>query len=130
MPLFELALTLCCSTSLRLNVPSARSRAARTQAYRKWGARFARHFEGEFAIAIFDLAKRKIFVSTDPFGVKPLFVALAPDAFGVSSCTSDSLSTALDRPPKLCGLCRPLIGLCRFRAFLPTSFLPILLQYC
>jgi hypothetical protein len=80
---------------------SARSLArAHAQAYQKWGARFARHFEGEFAIAVFDLAKRKIFVSTDPFGVKPLFVALAPDAFGVSSCASGGLST----PPKRRGL--------------------------
>ena len=63
-------------------------------AYARWGTRFGRHFEGEFAVAVFDLSKRRIIVATDPFGVKPVFVALPAretdhrDGFGVSSYRS------------------------------------------
>ena len=63
-------------------------------AYARWGSRFGRHFEGEFAVAVFDLSKRRIIVATDPFGVKPVFVALPAsgadhrDGFGVSSYRS------------------------------------------
>ena len=58
------------------------------EAYAKWGEDFSRHFEGEFAIAIFDLRKNRIVVSTDPFGVKPLFVGVSNDDFGVASYRS------------------------------------------
>ena len=61
------------------------------EAYARWGARFARHFEGEFAVAVFDLKKQRIVAVTDPFGVKPLFVAQSDDAFGVSSYRSGLL---------------------------------------
>ena len=61
------------------------------EAYHQWGRTFSRHFEGEFAIAIFDLARRHILLTVDPFGVKPLFVAIEPNAFGVSSYKSGLL---------------------------------------
>lgn len=41
--------------------------------YRRCGANFARHLDGEYAIAIYDFQKRLIFFATDPFGTKPLW---------------------------------------------------------
>jgi asparagine synthetase B (glutamine-hydrolysing) len=58
------------------------------EAYARWGTRFGRHFEGEFAVALFDLRRQRIVVVTDPFGVKPLFIAANGGAFGVSSYRS------------------------------------------
>lgn len=42
--------------------------------YKKHGEDFARHLDGEFAIAIYDFKSRRILFATDPFGTKPLFV--------------------------------------------------------
>ncbi len=57
-------------------------------AYQHWGVHFSRHFQGEFAIAVFDFSAARIVVTTDPFGVKPVFVAETQSAFGVSSYRS------------------------------------------
>ena len=58
------------------------------EAYEKWGEAFTQHFDGEFAIVLFDLRVSRLFVSTDPFGVKPLFAAQHGDEFGVASYRS------------------------------------------
>ena len=58
------------------------------EAYKKWGDAFTQHFDGEFAIVLFDLEASKLLVSTDPFGVKPLFAAVHGDDFGVASYRS------------------------------------------
>ena len=58
------------------------------EAYAHWGEAFSTHFEGEFAIAIFDVRASRIVVSTDPFGVKPLFVGVHGDEFGIASYRS------------------------------------------
>ena len=44
-------------------------------AYTRWGETFARRFDGEFAIAVFDWRRQRCIASTDPFGIKPLFAA-------------------------------------------------------
>eukprot|EP00392_Amoebophrya_sp_AT5.2_P014369 g14518.t1 len=41
--------------------------------YRKLGPLFAQELEGEFAIAIYDFAKRQVVLSRDTFGTKPLY---------------------------------------------------------
>jgi asparagine synthetase B (glutamine-hydrolysing) len=66
------------------------------EAYQRWGSRFGRHFAGEFAVAVFDLRQHRITVVTDPFGVKPLFVAQTANAFGVSSYRSGLLRAGHD----------------------------------
>ena len=58
------------------------------EAYAKWGTTFGRHFRGEFAVAVFDLRAQRIIVVSDPFGVKPLFIARTTNSFGVSSYRS------------------------------------------
>lgn len=42
--------------------------------YRQYGPAFARHLDGEFAIALYDFAARRAVFVTDPFKTKPLFI--------------------------------------------------------
>ena len=42
--------------------------------YRQFGVDFAKHLDGEFAIALYDFGKRLALFATDSFGTKPLFV--------------------------------------------------------
>ncbi len=44
--------------------------------YTQWGAQCVRRFNGDWAFAIFDVAKRALFCSRDRFGVKPLNYAV------------------------------------------------------
>ncbi|MBN1555826.1 MAG: asparagine synthase (glutamine-hydrolyzing) [Phycisphaerae bacterium] len=49
------------------------------QAYLAWGEAFVDHLEGMFAIALWDVAQRKLLLVRDRLGVKPLFYAVEPD---------------------------------------------------
>ena len=42
--------------------------------YRQHGEDFARHLDGDFAVAIYDFSRRILVVATDPFGTKLVFV--------------------------------------------------------
>ena len=55
------------------------------EAYARWGDAFPDRLDGEFAIAVFDLAARVIVVTTDQFAIKPLWLALPQQSGGVSS---------------------------------------------
>lgn len=42
--------------------------------YKKYGPEFARHLDGEFAIALYDFSEGIAVFATDPFGTKPIWV--------------------------------------------------------
>jgi asparagine synthetase B (glutamine-hydrolysing) len=42
--------------------------------YRQYGATFARHLDGEFALALYDFRLGIVIFATDPFKTKPLFI--------------------------------------------------------
>ncbi len=44
-------------------------------AYEQWGDRCVDRFNGQFAIAIWDSARRTLFLARDRYGVRPLYVA-------------------------------------------------------
>jgi asparagine synthase (glutamine-hydrolysing) len=48
-------------------------------AWQQWGADCVRRLHGMFAFAIYDQAKRTLFLARDRFGVKPLFMAHLSD---------------------------------------------------
>jgi len=50
-------------------------------AYQKWGLDFASHFNGDFAIAVWDGRRRQLVLARDRLGIKPLFYARAGGAF-------------------------------------------------
>jgi len=43
--------------------------------YRRHGEGFARHLDGEFAVAVYDFGRRIAVLATDPFATKPLFAS-------------------------------------------------------
>jgi len=44
-------------------------------AYREWGSDCVERFNGQFAFAIFDVDRRRLFLARDRFGIRPLFWA-------------------------------------------------------
>lgn len=56
--------------------------------YRELGSAFVRKLDGEFSIALADLNKNRIIVSTDTFRCKPIFVSIENGYLGVSSLMS------------------------------------------
>jgi asparagine synthase (glutamine-hydrolysing) len=47
-------------------------------AYKKWGGECAKRLLGAFAFAIYDRRRRRIFISRDHFGVKPIYYYYKP----------------------------------------------------
>ncbi len=54
----------------------------------EYGDLFARHLDGEFAVAIVDHYQKKVVFSTDTFATKPLYFAKFGDYIGLSSYPS------------------------------------------
>lgn len=54
-------------------------------AYEKWGAEAVKKFNGIFALAVWDKAKRELFLARDPVGVKPLYYYFDGKRFVFSS---------------------------------------------
>jgi asparagine synthase (glutamine-hydrolysing) len=54
-------------------------------AYREWGERCVERFNGMWAFALWDTAKRTLFCSRDRFGVKPFYYRLDGDRFSFAS---------------------------------------------
>ncbi len=44
-------------------------------AFEQWGAQCVEHFNGQFAFAIWDCHRRRLFLARDRFGIRPLFLA-------------------------------------------------------
>ena len=51
------------------------------EAYREYGEDCVNHFNGQWAFAIWDTAQRKMFLSRDRLGVRPLFYTQASNCF-------------------------------------------------
>ena len=54
-------------------------------AYMEWGEEAPARFNGMFALAIWDKARRRLFLARDRFGEKPLFWAAHKDGFAFAS---------------------------------------------
>lgn len=55
------------------------------RAYTRWGVDCFTHFRGDFAIAIWDIAKQTLICARDPLGVVPLYVTQRPQLFAFST---------------------------------------------
>ena len=54
-------------------------------AYRAWGSRCVEHLLGDFAFAIWDDGRRRLFCARDHFGVKPFFYRPEPAGFAFAN---------------------------------------------
>jgi len=55
------------------------------RAYEKWGERCVEKLRGMFAFALWDVARNKLFVARDRFGIKPLYYATVGGTFYFAS---------------------------------------------
>ena len=56
--------------------------------YQKYGTKFVKELDGEFAIVLFDFSKNIFICSTDVFATKPIWLAIENRQFGISSYES------------------------------------------
>ncbi|MGH8182756.1 MAG: asparagine synthase (glutamine-hydrolyzing) [Rhodanobacteraceae bacterium] len=68
--------------------------------YRQWGEDLPNHLNGMWAFAILDRAHKRVFLSRDRFGKKPLFWSLAGDTFVFAS----ELTTMREHPANRGGI--------------------------
>ncbi|MEJ2501432.1 MAG: asparagine synthase-related protein, partial [Campylobacterales bacterium] len=80
-------------------------------AYRKWGEKCPKHLLGDFAFAIWDAEKEKLFCARDHMGVKPFYYYMIDDLFVFSNdlrvllkfpgipktCNDDAVAIYLDK---------------------------------
>ena len=67
-------------------------------AYARWGEDCPRHLVGDFAFALWDVPRRRLFCARDPLGIRPFFYHLTQDRLVVAS-SLDALVSALETPP-------------------------------
>ena len=53
--------------------------------YKKYGTKFVKHLDGEYAIVLVDINKQLIIFSADVFRTKPLFYSIENDKIGIST---------------------------------------------
>lgn len=70
-------------------------------AYGEWGADCLRHLNGMFAFAIYDPARRRIFIARDRIGKKPLYYTLQNSLFSFASELKALLVARPDIPKKV-----------------------------
>jgi asparagine synthase (glutamine-hydrolysing) len=63
-------------------------------AYEQWGPECLRRLNGDFAIAVWDRARRELFLARDRFGVRPLFLA----EYGGDVCFASEAKALLRHP--------------------------------
>ncbi len=71
------------------------------KAYAEWGRDCVKHFLGMFAIAIWDLKQKTLFLARDRMGIKPLYIAQDKKGFRFASnvqalLATDDIDTRID----------------------------------
>ncbi len=66
-------------------------------AYKEWGENCVERFNGMWAFALWDKPNKKLFISRDRFGVKPLFYYLDKDIFIFGSEIKSLLALGLEK---------------------------------
>lgn len=61
--------------------------------YKNSEEKFIKNLDGEFAIVLFDFVKNVCYFSTDIFGIKPLFISVENQEFGISSYREPLIKT-------------------------------------
>ena len=69
--------------------------------YRSWQERAVERWIGDFAVAIWDAPRRRLFCARDPFGVKPLYYHHAPGRLFAFASEIEALFALPEVPPEL-----------------------------
>ena len=64
------------------------------KAYAEWGVDCVKRFLGMFAIAIWDMREKTLFLARDRMGIKPLYYAFTDDGFRFASNVQSLLATS------------------------------------
>jgi asparagine synthase (glutamine-hydrolysing) len=83
-PMFVVAGDVCITGDIRVDDREDRDFRDTERivgAYEKWGEECVEHLLGDFAFAIWDKRKRRLFCARDHFGVKPFFYARVGNSF-------------------------------------------------
>jgi len=78
----------------QLNLPKTPDCELVLYAYQKWGEKCVEHLLGDFAFAIWDVQKRKLFCAKDHFGMRQLYYAQTKNTLVISN----SLHCILSHP--------------------------------
>ena len=54
------------------------------EAYRRWGEGCVDHLAGDFAFAVSDSERQRVFAARDPFGAKPLYYRISPHGIAIA----------------------------------------------
>jgi asparagine synthase (glutamine-hydrolysing) len=93
----DLFAALSIAPSQRAGIPDSQ---LLLRAYQKWGIDCATHLLGDFAFAIWDAPRRRMFCARDPLGVRPFYYHLAPHRFVFASDMS-AVRAAMQSPDEL-----------------------------
>ncbi len=63
------------------------------KAYAEWGTECVKHFLGMFAIAVWDLKEKTLFLARDRMGIKPLYYSFTKNGFRFASNTQALLAS-------------------------------------
>lgn len=69
-------------------------------AYQKHKEKFIQFLDGDFVVVIFDFNTRKIYISSDIFGTKPIYYSIKPDHIVISSYPTPMRKIRSDIIPK------------------------------
>ncbi len=76
------------------------------RAYEEWGEKCVEHFNGMFAFAIYDRARRRLFLTRDRYGVKPLYYYFKNNVFIFAS----EIKAILEHPQVSRAVCYPALN--------------------
>ena len=68
--------------------------------YLKYGNKFTKYLDGEFAICLVDYTKEICIISSDTFKTKPIFYSLSKDGLGVSTYSSSLINLGFNNVQK------------------------------
>jgi asparagine synthase (glutamine-hydrolysing) len=69
-------------------------------AYDRWGTECPEHLLGDFAFALWDVARQRLFAARDPLGVRPLYISEERGAVVFGSSVAQLLAVS-ERSPRL-----------------------------
>lgn len=75
-----------------LGVPQCAERELILRAYRRWGVECPRHLLGDYAFAIFDGRRQRLFCARDHAGIRPFYYAQASGRFVFASALESVLA--------------------------------------